>query len=361
MDNTEVFTLKHTSSFGRLGEIVTPHGTLPTPLFFPVATAGAMKGIMLKDLIELGADALLCNTYHLHIHPGEKVVHDGGGLHDFIGWKKPILTDSGGFQVFSLSDIRTMTEDGVTFKNHRNGDALFLGPKESISIQHALGSDIIMCFDECPPSTAPRKDIISAVDRTLRWAKVCKATHEKLAEGKQSRPLLFGIVQGGLHPDLRKKCAEELIAIGFDGYAVGGLAVGETEKEMFDVLDAVCPILPADKPRYLMGVGELHQHREAIAKGIDMFDCVSPMREARHGNIWTIDGKKLRILRAEYKADFSSIDEYSPSNLSRTLSKSYLHHLFKIKERYGETIACLQNIAVTLENIRNIRSSIASN
>lgn len=354
-----MFTLDRTSSLGRRGTISTAHGDIHTPFFFPVATAGAMKGITFDDLHALGAQALLCNTYHLHIHPGEAVVERAGGLHEFINWPKPILTDSGGYQVFSLSKIRSITDEGVQFRNHRNGSPIFLGPKESITIQHKLGADIIMCFDECPPSTAPKADQIKAVDRTLRWAKVCKQTHEQLLQAHPGKhKFLFGIVQGGLERDLRQKCAEELMAIGFDGYAVGGLAVGETEKDMLSVLDYVCPLLPADKPRYLMGVGELHQHREAVRRGIDMFDCVSPMREARHGNIWLKDSTKLRIRRAEFLQDDSVIDPLSPALTSRNHKKSYLHHLFKIGERYGETIACLQNIAVTLQAIRELRTDL---
>lgn len=323
----------------------------------PVATAGAMKGITFDDLDALGAEIMLCNTYHLHLSPGEDIVAKAGGLHEFTSWKKPILTDSGGFQVFSLEAIRKISDDGVEFRDHRSGALHFIGPKEAMQIQHKLGADIIMCFDECPPSTAARAAQIKAVDRTLAWAKVCRKEHDRLKKRKKS-PLLFGIVQGGLERDLRQKCAEELIAIGFDGYALGGLAVGETEQEMMDVLDFVLPILPADKPRYLMGVGERHQLKAAIAKGIDMFDCVSPMREARHGNIWMSDGTKLRIQRREFQTKHKPIDPKSPAPTSRSHSLSYLHHLLRLGERYGETLACLQNIAVTLETIRNTRRAI---
>jgi queuine tRNA-ribosyltransferase len=356
------------------------HGDIQTPVFMPVATAGAMKGITLEDLETLGADILLCNTYHLHSSPGEKVIAKTGGLHDFIGWNRPILTDSGGFQVFSLKGIRKIADDGVTFQDHRSGQKRFIGPKEAMNIQHALGADIIMCFDECPSSTAPRIDQMKAVDRTLKWARVCKREHVRMNQKKQKKQRnqrklfcssgssdscdssgssLFAIIQGGLERDLRTKCAEELIAIGFDGYAVGGLAVGESEDDMYGILDIVCPMLPADKPRYLMGVGERHQMKAAIAKGIDMFDCVSPMREARHGNIWLSDGTKLRIRRSEYVTDQSPIDPESPAPTSRKHSRGYLHHLMRIGERYGETLGCLQNIAVTLESINVIRGAIA--
>lgn len=368
-----MFELIKTTPLGRRGRIHTMHGIIETPVFFPVGTGGAMRGILLDDLTTLGSNVLLCNTYHLHLQPGEDIVEEAGGLHKFIGWNGPILTDSGGFQVFSLSGIRKMKEHGVEFQSHIDGSKHFLGPEEAMTIQHKLGSDIIMCFDECPPSTAPRKKQIEAVDRTIRWAKECKKHHEKLSatsyelrekSGARSsplaavRPLLFGIVQGGLEQDLRKKCAEELITIGFDGYAVGGLAVGETEKEMYDVLDYVCPVLPEDKPRYLMGVGKMHQHREAVKRGIDMFDCVLPMREARHGKLYLSDGTDIRIRNAQYMHDHSVIDAGSPSKLSRTLSKSYLTHLVRAGERSAETISCLQNLGVTLQAINRLREDI---
>lgn len=324
----------------------------------PVATAGAMKGITHEDLCRLGAEIMLCNTYHLHLSPGEGIIEAAGGLHRFIGWEKPILTDSGGFQVFSLRSIRTISDQGVAFKDHRSGTKRFIGPKEAMQIQHSLGANIIMCFDECPPSTAPRSEQIAAVDRTLQWAKTCREEHRILAEKKEHPPLLFGIVQGGLERDLRTRCAEELIAMNFDGYAIGGLAVGEEEADMYDVLETVCPLLPAEKPRYLMGVGERHQITEAVSKGIDMFDCVSPMREARHGNIWLSDGTKLRIRRSEYSRDTAPIDAVSPATSSHRHTRGYLHHLLRIGERYGETLACLQNMGVILEHMRKLRSAM---
>lgn len=353
-----VFTLDRTTEIGRRGRIETMHGSIETPVFFPVATDGAMRGLTLEDTRALGSKVLLCNTYHLHLQPGEAIVAAAGGLHEFIGWDGPILTDSGGFQVFSLQDLLTIEEHGVRFKSHLDGSPLFLGPEEAMTIQHALGSDIIMCFDQCPPSTAPRATQEEAVDRTIRWAKECKTWHMKLKNASGKNPLLFGIVQGGLEKDLRKKCAEELIAIGFDGYAVGGLAVGETEAEMYDVLDAVCPTLPEDKPRYLMGVGRIGQHREAVKRGIDLFDCVLPMREARHGKIHISDGTTINILNAAFRTDHTSIDEHSPTDMSRNHSKAYLAHLFRAKERAAETIACMQNMAVTLDAMKKLRKEI---
>lgn len=327
----------------------------------PVGTAGAMKGLTHEDLRSLGAEILLANTYHLHLQPGEDVVAGAGGLHRFISWDRPILTDSGGFQVFSLRSISRVSDAGVHFRSHLNGDPHFLGPEEAMRIQHKLGADMIMCFDQCPPSTASRSEIESAVDRTLRWAADCKRIHtERTADFGQrtAEPLLFGIIQGGLHRDLRKKCAEELIAIGFDGYAIGGLAVGETEAEMYGVLGDVCPILPENKPRYLMGVGRIEQLKCCVQKGIDMFDCVLPMREARHGTLVMSDGSKLRITATEFINDHTPIDADSPSQLSRTHLKSYLCHLLRANERYGETIACMQNLGVTLKAIRELREKM---
>lgn len=346
-----------------------------------------MRGIRNDDLLMLGAQAMLCNTYHLHLRPGKQVIKGAGGLHTFTGWPKPILTDSGGFQVFSLRSMRSVTRDGVTFRSHLDGSALFLGPREAMKIQHALGADMIMCLDVCPPSTAKRSEIVVAVERTLRWAWECQKTHFKLCSRKRraiagtdgtdvddsaeggtsvpsvpsetSVPLLFAIIQGGLERDLREKCAEELIAIGFDGYAIGGLAVGEGEEEMVSVLDTVCPLLPEGKPRYLMGVGRLSQIPRCIAKGIDMFDCVLPMREGRHGTIWmSSPGQALRITKREYLSDHTPIDAQSPALSSRTHLRSYLCHLLRSRERLGETLACLQNMAVTLELFRTLREEI---
>lgn len=370
-----MFQVLNSSPLGRRGILQTPHGIIQTPFFLPVGTCGAMKGLTHQDLIDLGAQVLLCNTYHLHLQPGEKIVEEAGGVHEFIGWQKPILTDSGGFQVFSLKAINKVADAGVHFQSHLNGDPLFIGPEESMRIQHALGSDILMCFDQCPPSTASRREQEIAVERTLRWARECKEWHEKLRSPKipksprslgtqssetsdSSETLLFGIVQGGLEHDLRERCARELVAIGFDGYAIGGLAVGETEEEMYQILDVVCPLLPEDRPRYLMGVGRIDQMKTAIAKGIDMFDCVLPMREARHGTIWMSDGSKIRIINSEFRNDHSVIDPDSPSPLGRLHKKSYLHHLLRAHERLGETIACSQNLGVTLAAFHELHRAL---
>jgi queuine tRNA-ribosyltransferase len=353
-----VFDLLRSAPLGRRGRIHTVHGPIETPFFLPVGTAGAMRGITLNDLRDLQAQVLLCNTYHLHLNPGEDVIEKAGGLHRFVDWEKPILTDSGGYQVFSLSSRRTIVEGGVHFRSHLNGDPFFLGPENTIGIQHRLGADIIMCLDECPPSTASRKTIETAVDRTIKWAKACKVIHDVYSQERGKFPLLFGIVQGGLHADLRQKCVEELVAIGFDGYAIGGLAVGEEEQEMYDVLKIVCPLLPVDQPRYLMGVGVLHQLRACVALGVDMFDCVLPMRVARHGEILLSSGEELKITNARFKSEHVPIDPDSPSDLSHRHLRSYLHHLFKTNERMAETIACKQNLGITLKVMRDLRAEI---
>ncbi len=324
----------------------------------PVGTAGAMKGITHDDLKALGAQLMLCNTYHLHLQPGEEIVREAGGLHAFTGWDRPMLTDSGGFQVYSLRRINAIEDRGVTFHSHLNGDRMFMGPEESIAIQHALGADIIMCFDECPPSLAARDQIERAVDRTLKWAEECKRLNDAFRAKTGSAPLLFGIVQGGLHRDLREKCAQELQAIGFDGYALGGLAVGESEEEMLPMVQAVAPMLPADRPRYLMGVGEVSQLKACTAYGIDMFDCVLPMRIARHGRILLSDGSEIRIIAAKYRHAHEPIDPNSPSPHSRVLLKSYLHHLLRAGERIGEYIAQMQNLGVTLRVMQEIRKEM---
>ena len=352
-----MFTLHSTSPIGRRGTITLPHGIVETPFFMPVGTAGAMKGLTHEDILSLGAQILLCNTYHLFLQPGDDLIKEAGGLHTFIHWDKPILTDSGGFQVYSLRNISKIEESGVHFQSHINGDPLFLGPEEAMRIQHNFGSDMIMVFDECPPSTAKRSDIQMAVDRTLRWAQQCKKFHDEL-NPKDKPSKLFAIVQGGLERDLREFCAQELIAIGFDGYAIGGLAVGETPDEMYGVLDCVCPLLPEDKPRYLMGIGVIEQLQKCVAKGIDMFDCVLPMRIARHGTILLSNGEQLRIQGAIHKNNHSAIDPNSPSVLSRNHSISYLHHLFKAKERLAETIATAQNLGVTLKAMQDLREQM---
>jgi queuine tRNA-ribosyltransferase len=374
-----MFTLKSTNP--RRGTLKTAHGSIETPFFMPVATTAAMKGLTFDDLHDLNAQLTLCNTYHLHLQPGEDTVDNAGGLHNFMHWNKPILTDSGGFQVFSLLGNNKITDKGVTFRSHLDGRPLFIGPQESITIQHKLGADMIMVFDECPPSTAPLTTIKAAVERTLRWAKQCKEVHEKLCIERENKryqqykqwnkqancseqeledaikykPMLFAISQGAMNPQLRKHCTEELVAMDFDAYAIGGVAVGESQEEMYQVVDMVTPLLPEDKLRYIMGIGLPHQLEYCISKGIDMFDCVLPMRIARHGTMFMNNGESIRIQNKKYKEDFSILDEDSLSTLSQQHSKSYVHHLFRAHERYGETIAAKQNIAVLMQQLQKIR------
>ena len=374
-----MFTLH--SSNPRRGTIHTAHGDIQTPFFMPVATTAAMKGLTFDDLHDVGAQLTLCNTYHLHLQPGEDTVDNAGGLHNLIHWNKPILTDSGGFQVFSLLGNNKITDEGVTFKSHLDGRSLFIGPEESMSIQHKLGADMIMVFDECPPATAPTQTIKAAVERTLQWAKQCKDIHEKLCIERENkrykhykqwnknvnhsqqelenaikyRPMLFGIVQGAMNEQLRKYCTEELVAMDFDAYAIGGVAVGETQEEMYQVVDMVTPLLPENKLRYIMGIGMPHQLEYCINKGIDMFDCVLPMRIARHGTMFMSDGESVRIQNKKYKEDFSIVDVQSLSTLSNKLSKAYVHHLFRAHERYGETIAAKQNIAIIMKQLQELR------
>ena len=352
-----MFTLKEKTEKARLGTLKTQHGEIQTPFFMPVGTAGAMKGLTHDQILDLGAQILLCNTYHLHLQPSEKTVKKAGGLHEFVNWEKPILTDSGGYQVFSFGQSGRMKikKNGVEFQNHLNGDKLFIGPKESIQIQHDLGSDIIMVFDHCPPSTASRPEIEKAVETTLRWAKECKKVHDKLCKKTGKSSLLFGIVQGGLELDLREKCLQELVSIGFDGYALGGLAVGESETELFRIVKAIAPLMPEDKPRYLMGVGMPNQLKKCVGYGIDMFDCVYPMRVARHGSILLSDGTTIRIQNNKFKEAHEPIDQNSKSEFGRNHSRSYLHHLFKAKERLADTIAASQNLSVILEVMRELR------
>lgn len=354
-----MFTVQSTT-IGRRGVLELEKGTIQTPFFMPVGTVGAMKGLSFNDLEELGAQILLSNTYHLHLRPGDEFIQSFGGLHNFIGWNKPMLTDSGGFQVFSFSRSGRckIDDEGVEFKSHLNGAKLRMGPLDSMRIQHNLGADIIMCFDECPASTAPRVEIQRAVDRTLYWAQICKDSNEAYRAKHGHAPLLFGIVQGGLERDIREACTQALINIGFDGYAIGGLAVGESPEDMYAVVKTVCPLLPMESLRYLMGVGVIEQMRNCIALGIDMFDCVLPMRIARHGTLILSDESHIRIKHSDYKSDMSAIDVHSASNFSTQHTKAYLHHLLKSGERYGEHIATKQNMAVTLKALQTIRATM---
>ena len=347
------FTIEHrsTTSKARQGCLQTAHGTFKTPMFMPVGTRGAVKTLTEEQLRQVGTKIILGNTYHLMLRPGADLIERAGGLHAFIGWNGPILTDSGGFQVFSLSGLRKMTEEGATFKSHIDGSTHFLGPKESMRIQRALGADIVMCFDECPPSDASSEVIAQAVARTIRWARECRNA------SLQDHQNLFGIVQGGVIPEFRQSCAQALSQLDFEGFAIGGLSVGETAAQMYETIDATEPYLPQTKPRYLMGVGTPRNLLEAVARGIDLFDCVMPTRNARRGTAFTWQGR-LPITSARYTEDFSPLDPELDSYASH-FSKAYIRHLFNVHEMTGMTLLTMQNVAFYLDFMRQLRDAIA--
>ncbi len=340
------------SSKARLGLLETAHGSIQTPMFMPVGTRGTVKTLTEREVKEVGAQIILGNTYHLMLRPGAALIERAGGLHSFIGWDRPILTDSGGFQVYSLARLRKMTDEGVHFKSHIDGASYFLGPKESMAIQKSLGADIVMCFDECPPSDAPMEKIEEAVARTVAWAEVCR---DMPLGDHQS---LFGIVQGGVIPELRQSCAEAMCRFDFAGYAIGGLSVGESAAEMYATIEATEPFLPAEKPRYLMGVGTPRNLLEGVLRGIDLFDCVMPTRNARRGTAFTWQGK-ISIKSARYAEDFSPLDPELHSYPSR-FSKAYIRHLFNVNEMTGMALVSMQNLAFYLDFMRQLRESIAT-
>ena len=331
-------TKKDKNCKARLGRITTPHGSFETPVFMAVGTQGTVKTLVKEELEEIGSNIILGNTYHLWCQPGSDVVREAGGLHKFMNWDRSILTDSGGFQVFSLAKLRDITEEGVTFRHHKSGAKLFLSPEISMKIQNDLGSDIMMCFDECPPYPSSYEYMKNSVDRTLRWAKRCIDAHSRKDEQG-----LFGIVQGGIYPDLRKYCAEELKKLPFDGYAVGGTAVGEPKELQNEVLDYTVPLLPEDKPRYLMGVGSPGAILDAVERGIDMFDCVLPTRIARHGTAMTSKGR-LVIKNKEYERDFTPLDPNCDCYCCKNYTKAYLRHLFKANEMLAYRLLSIHNV-----------------
>jgi queuine tRNA-ribosyltransferase len=344
---------KSISSRARLGRLETAHGGFDTPMFMPVGTRGTVKTMTESQVREIGAQIILGNTYHLMLRPGHELIAKAGGLHRFIGWDKPILTDSGGFQVFSLTGLRKLTDDGVHFKSHIDGSSHFLGPKESMLIQRSLGSDIVMCFDECPASNSSEEVVKAAVERTLKWAEQCRS------ESLQEHQNLFGIVQGGVLPELRAFCAEQLCKLDFEGYAIGGLAVGEPANVMYSTIAATEPFLPEGKPRYLMGVGTPRNILEAVLRGVDLFDCVMPSRNARGGTAFTWQGR-IQIKSAKYASDFSPFDEELDAYPSR-FSKAYVRHLLNVNEITGLTLVTMQNLAFYLDFMRQLRESIRNN
>lgn len=348
------FTLKHVcrQSGARLGVLHTPRGDFETPLFMPVGTQATVKTLDKDEVMRVSEGLILGNTYHLWLQPGEAVVAKHGGLHRFMNHPGALLTDSGGYQVFSLSAMRTITEEGVSFRHHKSGAPLFLSPEKSIAIQHALGADIIMSFDECPPFDADRRYHEASLERTLRWAERGKVAHAS------SDQALFGIVQGGPYADLRKRGLEKLMAIGFDGIAIGGLSVGESKQDMYQVLSELAPHLPIDQPHYLMGVGTPDDLLESVIRGMDMFDCVNPTRMARHGAAYTANGR-ISIKSQRYAEDLAPLDADCSCPVCQTYTRSYLRHLFKAQETLGARLISMHNLFFLKTLMADIRAAIA--
>ena len=344
----------NTEGKARRGQITFPRGTIQTPAFMPVGTYGAVKSISPVELKEMGADIILGNTFHLWLRPGTEIIKKHGSLHGFNGWDKPILTDSGGFQVFSLGKLRKLTEDGVTFKSPINGAKVFLSPEISMQVQRDLGSDIVMCFDECTPYPSTEKYAKESMELSMRWAKRSKDAHG------DNPSALFGIVQGGMYEHLRDESLEALKEIGFDGYAIGGLSVGEPKEDMIRILDHTAHKLPEDKPRYLMGVGTPKDLVEGVLRGIDMFDCVMPSRNARNGHLFTSEGT-IRIRNAKHKEDTSPLDKNCDCYTCKNFSRSYLHHLDKTKEILGSRLNTIHNLHFYQNLMKNIRQALEEN
>ena len=345
----------------RRGELITVHGTVQTPLFMNVGTVAAIKGgVSSEDLENIGCQVELSNTYHLHVRTGDELIKRFGGLHKFMDWKRPILTDSGGFQVFSLASMRKIKEEGVTFRSHIDGHKIFMGPEESMRIQSNLGSTIAMAFDECPPAKAEREYVLPSVQRTERWLERCKTEMERLNsldDTINKNQLLFGINQGAVYNDIRIENAKRISELDLPGYAIGGLAVGETHEEMYDVLDNTAPHLPEDKPRYLMGVGTPANILEAVDRGIDMFDCVYPSRNGRHGHLYTHHGK-ININNAKYAEDERPIEEGCGCPACRRYSRAYIRHLHKAGEMLGLRLCVLHNLYFYNHLMEEIRDAI---
>ena len=341
----------------RLTTINLPSGDVSTPVFMPVGTQATVKGILPRDLSDvIGASIILGNTYHLNLRPGIDVIREAGGLASFMNWKGPVLTDSGGFQVFSLAKLRKLSDEGVRFNSHIDGREVFLGPKEAIEIQDALKSDIAMCLDECPPAEASQSEISQAVDRSTNWARSCNSAWQEtdaISEGRK----LFGIVQGGRFPELRKRSAMELQEVGFAGYAIGGVSVGESEEEMLEQVFSTVHFLPDGLPRYVMGVGTPTQLLQMVGYGIDMFDCVLPSRAARHGTAYTSTGS-INIRNEKFKFDFSPLDSETDCFASQNFSRSYIRHLFMAKESLGGVLLTLHNLRFFVKLMENAREQI---
>ena len=336
----------------RAGIFTTPHGILETPRFMPVGTVGTVKGVTPAQLQATHAQMILANTYHLHIQPGEDIVKAAGGLHKFMAWEAPILTDSGGFQVFSLSKLRKISEEGVIFRSPRDGRMINITPEKSIQIQNALGADVIMAFDECPPYPAEYEEVAAATQRTYRWLKRCIQAHERPQE-----QALFGIVQGGVYADLRSRAAQDLVKLDLPGYAIGGVSVGEPAELINDIVKVTAPLLPDHKPRYLMGVGTYREMAQAIAAGIDMFDCVIPTRLGRHGAV-LVQGERWNLKNARFREDFTSLDSSCSCYTCQNFSRAYLSHLIRSREMLGYILLSIHNIAELVGFTVKIREAI---
>lgn len=356
-----MYTLKKTDGKYRRGEFVTPHGTIQTPVFMNVGTLAAIKGaVSSMDLKDINCQVELSNTYHLHLRPGDKVIKALGGLHKFMNWDRPILTDSGGFQVFSLSSIRKIKEEGVYFNSHIDGRKIFMGPEESMQIQSNLASTIAMAFDECIPNPSTRDYVINSVNRTTRWLERCKEEMTRLntlEDTINKKQMLFGINQGGTYDDIRIEHAKTITALDLDGYAIGGLAVGETHEEMYRIIESVVPYLPNNKPIYLMGVGTPVNIIEGVSRGVDFFDCVLPARNGRHGHVFTSKGK-INIMNAKYELDSKPIDEGCECPTCKHYTRAYIRHLFKAKEMLAMRLCVLHNLYFYNKMMQEIRDAI---
>ena len=362
--NSFDFRITHRDGLARRGVVTTPHGTIETPCFMPVGTRGAVKALTMADLEGVGASIILGNTYHLYLRPGDDLIARRGGLHRFMGWNRPILTDSGGYQVFSLADRRTITEEGAAFRSHLDGSLHLLTPEKAVEIQAQLGSDIAMVLDECPAYPATEAEARVSMERTLRWARRNRTHFARVRAGESSARVSnpgqaqFGIVQGGVHPGLRVESAQATVEIGFEAYAIGGLSVGEPPDLMYEVVGVTSPHLPESSPRYLMGTGMPDDLVECVARGIDMFDCVLPTRNARNGQLLTRQGR-LNIKRQQYAEDDGPVDPACGCYTCRTASRAYLRHLFVTGEMTGATLNSIHNLYFYLDTMRRIRDAIS--
>ena len=350
-----IWELQNKDNYARLGILKTKHGSFETPIFMPVGTKATVKSLMPNEIKEVSDGLILGNTYHLWLSPGADIVEEHGGIRGMMHWDGALLTDCGGYQVFSLQELRKITEEGVYFRHHKNGSKLFMSPEISIDIQNKLGADIIMSFDECPPFDKPYKYMEDSVNRTIRWAKRGKDAHKRPDD-----QILFGIVQGGPFLDLRKHCLDELEKIGFEGFSIGGLSVGESKEEMIKVLDYLKDVMPSDKPRYLMGVGEVEDILNGVERGIDMFDCVNPTRIARHGVAITSHGRVL-IKNARFERDMNGLDSECDCMVCKTFTRSYIRHLFREEEILSMRLLTYHNLYFLKTFMKNIRESIREN